>query len=270
MPITPQAPVAWGYPFDVQTRWSFYPAGSPNVVVTSFAVQGLLEGATASEIGARFATRAVVRGAMGAWTTCGCSAEVSSPITRALTSTSTTPTCSERVCVHLGLADDPPPAIASAGRSNVTLAAQAPDGGLSLRRRAGPGVARLVSHGLRATLPGGDGHDRPRDRRGRATWRRVLSAFFDAGWPSQAVGRPRASRGCPLGRNGAVDAGAAQLPGRGRSRRCSHESPNARSRRASGAVTPWPGATVGGRRRRGTCGGVTPTWRSVWQTPRLR
>lgn len=36
---------AWGYPFDVQTRWSFYPAGSPNVVVTSFAIQGLLEGA---------------------------------------------------------------------------------------------------------------------------------------------------------------------------------------------------------------------------------
>jgi hypothetical protein len=27
----------WGYPFDVQTRWSFYPAGSPNVVVTAFA-----------------------------------------------------------------------------------------------------------------------------------------------------------------------------------------------------------------------------------------
>ena len=39
--------VAWGYPFDVQTRWSFYAAGSPNVVVTSFAVHGLLEGATA-------------------------------------------------------------------------------------------------------------------------------------------------------------------------------------------------------------------------------
>ena len=36
---------AWGYPFDVQTRWSFYPAGSPNVVVTAFAVQGLLDGA---------------------------------------------------------------------------------------------------------------------------------------------------------------------------------------------------------------------------------
>src|SRR5213075_150844 len=34
---------AWGYPFDVQTRWSFYPAGSPNVVVTTFAASGLLE-----------------------------------------------------------------------------------------------------------------------------------------------------------------------------------------------------------------------------------
>jgi hypothetical protein len=36
-------PVAWGYPWDVQTRWSFYPAGSPNVVVTAFAASGLLE-----------------------------------------------------------------------------------------------------------------------------------------------------------------------------------------------------------------------------------
>jgi hypothetical protein len=38
-------PRAWGYPWDVQTRWSFYPAGSPNVVVTAFAASGLLEGA---------------------------------------------------------------------------------------------------------------------------------------------------------------------------------------------------------------------------------
>lgn len=33
--------MAWGYPFDVQTRWSFYPAGSPNIVVTSFVSRGL-------------------------------------------------------------------------------------------------------------------------------------------------------------------------------------------------------------------------------------
>jgi hypothetical protein len=38
-------PHAWGYPWDVQTRWSFYPAGSPNVVVTAFAAAGLLDGA---------------------------------------------------------------------------------------------------------------------------------------------------------------------------------------------------------------------------------
>ncbi len=34
---------AWGYPFDVQTRWSFYPAGAANVVVTSFAARALAE-----------------------------------------------------------------------------------------------------------------------------------------------------------------------------------------------------------------------------------
>jgi hypothetical protein len=36
---------AWGYHWDMQTRWSFYAAGSPNVVVTAFAASGLLEGA---------------------------------------------------------------------------------------------------------------------------------------------------------------------------------------------------------------------------------
>ena len=40
--------VAWGYHWDVQTRWSFYAAGSPNVVATSFAAAGLLEGAAAT------------------------------------------------------------------------------------------------------------------------------------------------------------------------------------------------------------------------------
>ncbi len=30
-------PRAWGYPWDMQTRWSFYPAGTPNVVATTFA-----------------------------------------------------------------------------------------------------------------------------------------------------------------------------------------------------------------------------------------
>jgi hypothetical protein len=35
---------AWGYPWDVQTRWSYYPAGSPNVVATAFAADALNEG----------------------------------------------------------------------------------------------------------------------------------------------------------------------------------------------------------------------------------
>jgi hypothetical protein len=38
---------AWGYHWDVQTRWSFYAGGSPNVVVTTFAADGLVAGAHA-------------------------------------------------------------------------------------------------------------------------------------------------------------------------------------------------------------------------------
>jgi len=40
-------PVAWGYPWDVQTRWSHYRAGTPNVIVTAFAARALEQGAAA-------------------------------------------------------------------------------------------------------------------------------------------------------------------------------------------------------------------------------
>jgi hypothetical protein len=33
----------WGYEFDVQTRWAFYAAGSPNMVATVFAADGCLD-----------------------------------------------------------------------------------------------------------------------------------------------------------------------------------------------------------------------------------
>ena len=32
---------AWGYEFDVQTRWAYYPAGSPNLIATVFVARGL-------------------------------------------------------------------------------------------------------------------------------------------------------------------------------------------------------------------------------------
>jgi hypothetical protein len=47
----------WGYHWDMQTRWSFYPAGSPNIVVTAFAAAGLREAADAFAIG-RYDARA--------------------------------------------------------------------------------------------------------------------------------------------------------------------------------------------------------------------
>jgi hypothetical protein len=41
---------AWGYPWDVQTRWSFYEQDSPNVVVTAFAVEALAEGGRSERV----------------------------------------------------------------------------------------------------------------------------------------------------------------------------------------------------------------------------
>jgi hypothetical protein len=35
----------WGYPWDTQTRWSWYPGGSPNVVATAFSANALAEAA---------------------------------------------------------------------------------------------------------------------------------------------------------------------------------------------------------------------------------
>lgn len=32
---------AWGYEFDVQTRWAYYPAGTPNLIATVFVARGL-------------------------------------------------------------------------------------------------------------------------------------------------------------------------------------------------------------------------------------
>lgn len=39
---------AWGYEFDVQTRWAFYPAGSPNLIATVFVARGLGTAAVAT------------------------------------------------------------------------------------------------------------------------------------------------------------------------------------------------------------------------------
>ncbi len=53
----------WGYPFDTQTRWSFYAANSPNVVVTTYGALGLQDAADAFGV-ARYADRAA---AAAAW-----------------------------------------------------------------------------------------------------------------------------------------------------------------------------------------------------------
>lgn len=41
----------WGYEFDVQTRWGFYPAGVPNIVATTFCADGCLDSGVLAEEG---------------------------------------------------------------------------------------------------------------------------------------------------------------------------------------------------------------------------
>jgi hypothetical protein len=41
--ITTGDGVGWGYPFDVQTRWGYYPHTQPNAVATSFAAHALMD-----------------------------------------------------------------------------------------------------------------------------------------------------------------------------------------------------------------------------------
>jgi hypothetical protein len=132
--------LAWGYPFDVQTRWSFYPAGSPNVVVTSFAVQGLLDGAGASDEAdaAQLRARAVsaARWVLDElWVDSGGffayhpKANVNIHNANLLGA----------LCVHLGLGDEAPARDRVRRAIEVSLAAQAPDGGFPYG--AGTGLA---------------------------------------------------------------------------------------------------------------------------------
>lgn len=52
----------WGYPFDVQTRWGYYPRTQPNAVVTSFAAHALMDVEELAPAG-RFAP--AIEGALG-------------------------------------------------------------------------------------------------------------------------------------------------------------------------------------------------------------
>ena len=55
---------AWGYDFDVQTRWGYYRAGTPNAVVTSFVAHALLDVGAHSDLVAaarRYAVRRLFR-----------------------------------------------------------------------------------------------------------------------------------------------------------------------------------------------------------------
>jgi hypothetical protein len=66
--LTTADEAAWGYDFDVQTRWGFYRRGTPNAIVTAFAINGILDarddgvGRELAQAAIRFAVRHLVAG----------------------------------------------------------------------------------------------------------------------------------------------------------------------------------------------------------------
>jgi hypothetical protein len=127
--------VAWGYPFDVQTRWSFYPAGSPNVVVTSFAVHGLLEGAATAEQ-PQLRTRAV---AAARWVLEDLWVQRGGFFAYHPTATVNIHNANllGALCVHLGMGDDPLARDRARQAVERTLDAQDADGGFPYGDGAG-------------------------------------------------------------------------------------------------------------------------------------
>ena len=129
--------VAWGYPFDVQTRWSFYPAGSPNVVVTSFAVQGLLDGsAVLSQSGPQFGARAR---AAAEWVLDALWVESGGFFAYHPSATVNIHNANllGALCVHLALGEDASARDRVRRAVEVSLGAQAPDGGFPYGAGAG-------------------------------------------------------------------------------------------------------------------------------------
>ena len=257
--------MAWGYPFDVQTRWSFYPAGSPNVVVTSFAVQGLLDGAAGSDqahLRAR-ATAAAQWVLDELWVEPGGffayhpTAEVNIHNANLLGA----------LCVHLGLGDDPLARDRVRRAVERTVAAQAPDGGFPYGE--GPGLEWRDSFHtgfvLRCLMemdsvdPAIDGAV----RRGAASYLQ----FFDAAgraklWADREHPEDAHSAGTGLStlallcRRGVVDpAILARVATRTITAGCA-------------TATLWRAGTGGARRRLSTYAGATPMWRWAWRTPR--
>jgi hypothetical protein len=163
---------AWGYPWDMQTRWSFYEEGSPNVVATAFAIAALAEGGHAerADAAARWVQDALYVDDLGVYGY--------HPGSRSVIHNASL--LGARAASMIGESD---PRVRPAVDRAVerTLAAQNPDG--SFPYGEGPGLEWVDSFHTAyvleclADLEGVDGAIRPAVERGLDHWR---AHFFDA------------------------------------------------------------------------------------------
>ena len=209
-------PRAWGYPWDMQTRWSFYPAGSPNIVATAFASSGLLEAAgpcARPDFAAR-AGRGRPLGAGGALDRARRVFRLSPGPAREHPQRQPP----RRVACPCG------PRAGSRGRGARRPSRRAGAGRAASRRlmalRGGSraGVERLVSLGLCPDLPRPPRGSRPTRRGGGGAGRRALPGLLRCDRTRPALGESAVSRGRALGGHGAHDPGRPAPPRARRSR----------------------------------------------------
>ena len=269
-PTARAGPRAWGYHWDMQTRWSFYPAGSPNVVVTAFAASGLLE---AASHGAR-RPRATARAEAARWV-------LDELVDRAARATSpTTPGGPSNIhnanllgawLVHVAGGRRRSRRRARGPRRRADARRPAPRRLVALRRGPQPGLGRLLPLGLRPDLPRPAARRRSAHRRGGRARRRALPRVLRRGAAARSSGRtsrfprmrtrpaPASRRSSLLLRRGLVERELLE--------RVAQRVLDAGLRRRTRGASSLPAA---GERPCATCAGATPTSRSGSSTPRPR
>ena len=173
--------IAWGYEFDVQTRWAFYPRGTPNIIVTTFVAHAFLDWFELTGDSSLLATAtAAVR-------------YLNDELLRANDASYYAYVPKSRVLIHnanvLGCALTSRVArltgdlgLQSTARraAESTLQGAAARRPLALRTGTRPGVDRWVPHRLCAGRSLRAGHGGPRRHHSRRSASRLCSVFFDA------------------------------------------------------------------------------------------
>ncbi len=198
---TTSGKLAWGYPWDTQTRWSYYRGGSPNIVATAFSANAMAEAAATldepawrqrAERAAGWVARELYLSDQGYFAYHGRSDRLvhnANLLGAAL--------------VHELAPEAPGAAEAVRVATARTLDAQLARRHLALRGGSWPRMGRRLSHRVRLGLamPAGRGGS-PDPFSHSARGARLFVGFLRRRWPPQTVAWQTLSGGLPQRRHG--------------------------------------------------------------------